>query len=122
MPDTISVYLLMILDLGIFLRSPEINEFAVWWQKSNERVNYILDRYHDELNLPVILDRPFYGPRERIPENYKSWLDFYQKGMKAYLEWYILKLSNQEIILNEFSFDWTRKNRLDDILKSIKQG
>ena len=86
MPDTISVYLLMILDLRIFLRSPEINEFAVWWQKSNERVNYILDRYHDELNLPVILDRPFYGPRERIPENYKSWLDFYQKGMKAYLE------------------------------------
>jgi len=84
-----------------------------WWRKSDERVNYILDRYEDELNLPAILDRTIYGPREPIPKNYKNWLDFYQKGMKEYLEWYILKLSNQEIILEDFSFDWSRKIMLD---------
>ena len=89
-----------------------------WWQKSNERINYILNCYEDELNLPAILDRPLYGPREPIPQNYKSWLDFYQKGMKEYLEWYILKLRNQKIVLNELSFDWTRKKRSDAILKS----
>jgi hypothetical protein len=93
-----------------------------WWQKSNERVNYILDRYHDELNLPAILYRPLYGPRKPIPENYKNWLEFYRKGMKEYLEWYILKLSNQGIILNTFSFDWTRKNKLDAVLESKKRG
>lgn len=85
-----------------------------WWRKSDERVNYILDRYQDELNLPAILDRTLYGPREPIPKNYKNWLDFYQKGMKEYLEWYILKLNNEEIILDDFSFDWSRKNRLDN--------
>jgi hypothetical protein len=92
-----------------------------WWQKNNKRINYILDCYEDELNPPAILDRPLYGPREPIPENYKSWLDFYQKGMKEYLEWYILKLNNQKIVLNDLGFDWTRKNRWDAVLKS-KRG
>lgn len=98
-----------------------INLIIEWWRKSNERVNYILDRYQDELNLLAILNRPFYGPSEPIPENYKNWLGFYQKGMREYLEWYILKLSNQEVILNDFSFDWTRKNRLDAIFKLKEQ-
>ncbi|MDF2189345.1 hypothetical protein [Paraflavitalea sp. CAU 1676] len=66
-----------------------------WWLKSNERISYILDRYEEEICLPDVLDRPLYGPREGIPDNYKNWLDFYQIGMKEYLEWYIFKLTNQ---------------------------
>ena len=89
-----------------------------WWSKSNERIAYILERYCDELNLPDVLDRPLYGPRNPIPENYKSWLDFYQNGMKAYLEWYILKLSNKQTKLEDIKFDWTRKFEFDNLLKS----
>ena len=93
-----------------------------WWSKSNERITYILEQYQDELNLPDILDRPLYGPREPIPDNYKNWLDFYQKGIKEYLEWYILKLSNQKTILEDLNLDWSRKNELDELLKSKKNS
>ena len=89
-----------------------------WWNNSEERVSYILDNYKAELNLPDILDRPLYGPRQPIPENYKFWLDFYQYGMKEYLEWYLSKIHNQTIHLPKLSFDWTRRNELDEIYYS----
>lgn len=92
-----------------------------WWLKSNERITYIIDCYQYELNLPDILDRPLYGPREPIPENYKNWLDFYQSGMKEYLEWYISKISTPLVTLTELDFDWTRKDELDNLLKLKKQ-
>lgn len=91
-----------------------------WWSKSQERITYILDCYQYELNLPDILDRPLYGPRIPIPENYKNWLDFYQSGMKEYLGWYMSKISTQSVTLNELNFDWTRKDKLDNLLKSKK--
>ncbi|MBF4484014.1 hypothetical protein [Flavobacterium sp. CSZ] len=91
-----------------------------WWSKSQERITYILDCYQCELNLPDILDRPLYGPRIAIPENYKNWLDFYQSGMKEYLEWYISKIDIQLVTLTELNFDWTRKDELDNLLKSKK--
>lgn len=91
-----------------------------WWLKSSERIAYVLDRYDDELHLPEVLDRPYYGPREGIPDNYKNWLDFYQTGMKEYLEWYILKLTKQVTSLEKFNFNWTRKQQLDDKLTTRK--
>ncbi|OOQ61740.1 hypothetical protein [Mucilaginibacter pedocola] len=99
-----------------------INLIIEWWEKSDERLKYILERYLDELNLPKILNRPLYGPRSPIPENYKNWLDFYQNGMKEYLEWYIFKLSKQELVLKNLDFDWTRKKELDEILASRSTG
>ncbi len=89
-----------------------------WWNKSEERISYILDNYKVELNLPDILDRPLYGPRQPIPENYKFWLDFYQYGMKEYLEWYIRKIHNQTIHLPQLSFDWTMRNEFDELYKT----
>jgi hypothetical protein len=86
-----------------------------WWNKSEERISYILDNYKAELNLPDILDRPLYGPRQPIPENYKFWLDFYQLSMKEYLEWYISRIHKRTIHLPQLSFDWTRRNKLDEI-------
>jgi hypothetical protein len=94
----------------------------IWWSKSHERLAYILDNYCYELNLPDILDRSLYGPRGPIPENYKNWLDFYQCGMKEYLEWYIMRLSNQQTMLSKLDFDWARKKELDDILSSNKNS
>lgn len=94
-----------------------------WWSKSHERIAYILELYEHELHLPeVIVDRPLYGPRERIPDNYKNWLDFYQNEMKEYLEWYIFKLTNQNIILTELNFDWSKKKHLDEKLELIKNS
>jgi hypothetical protein len=63
-----------------------------------------------------------YGPREPIPENYKSWLDFYENGMKEYLEWYIHKLSSKQRWLNNHTFDWTQKEELDAIFNSRKNS
>ena len=103
---------------------------AVWWNKSEERVNYIIDRYKEELNLPdkphvtswKIGDEVFtgqlYGPPRPIPENYKYWLDFYQFKMKIYLEWYIFKICGQTTILLTFDFDWTKREELDKLFNS----
>lgn len=101
-----------------------------WWEKSRERVEYIIDRYNNELNLP---DKPhisswkiggkiftghLYGPPGAIPENYKYWLDFYQQDMKHYLEWYIYKLHSQHVVLPTFSFAWSQKESLDKVFIS----
>ena len=82
------------------------DNIIAWWQKSEERIMTILELYKQELHLPQkayedddIFQRP-------APENYKRWLDFYQEGMKTYLEWYIYKLSNNKIVLPELLFDW----------------
>ena len=91
------------------------DNIVTWWQKSEERVKAILELYLQELYLPKrayedddIFQRP-------APENYKRWLDFYQEGMKTYLEWYISKISNIEVELPELKFDWTIKEKLDKI-------
>lgn len=93
-----------------------------WWSKSNQRVEFVLGLYKDELALPDIPDRPLYGPSKPIPENYKNWLDFYQNGMKEYLEWYIFKLSNQPAKLDSFDLDWTKKDKLDILLMTKKRA
>ncbi len=96
-----------------------------WWGKSKERVNYILDRYYYELQLPEkphvssykigkeIFTGQLFGPPRPVPENYKYWLEFYQHDMKRYLEWYASKLHGQSIMLPPFSFDWSKKEDLD---------
>ncbi|WP_146217682.1 hypothetical protein [Chitinophaga sp. S165] len=98
-----------------------------WWNKSKERVDYIIDRYNEELNLPEIphistweiggksFTGRLYGPVRPVPENYKYWLDFYQQSMKSYLEWYVCKLHGTDIVLPPFIFDWSRKERLDKV-------
>jgi hypothetical protein len=93
-----------------------------WWEESDKRIEYILALYRDELSLPDILDRPLYGPREPIPENYKNWLDFYQNGMKEYLEWYIHKLCRKQTAISNLGFDWRRKEELDTLLKQKKNS
>ncbi len=92
----------------------------LWWNKSEDRIFYILERYREELNLPKILDRPLYGPRSPIPENYKYWLDFYQFGMRDYLEWYIYKMSKSSVELPELKFNWTKRDELDELFNSRK--
>jgi hypothetical protein len=89
-----------------------------WWNKSDDRIKYIVDRYREELNLPDPLYRPLYGPRSAIPENYKYWLDFYQFYMKEYLEWYHFKIHNQPLALPILSFDWTKRSELDKLFHS----
>jgi hypothetical protein len=89
-----------------------------WWANSPKRIQYILTLYEVELDLPDILNRPLYGPRMPIPKNYKNWLDFYQNSIKDYLEWYILKLSQQHTILEEVNFDWTARKHLDKLFAS----
>jgi hypothetical protein len=89
-----------------------------WWANSPKRIQYVLTLYEAELDLPDNLNRPLYGPRMPIPGNYKHWLDFYQNNMKAYLEWYILRLSQQHIILDEVNFDWTARKHLDKLFNS----
>ncbi|SFM85365.1 hypothetical protein SAMN05428949_1048 [Chitinophaga sp. YR627] len=99
-----------------------------WWSKSKERIQYIIDRYDDELNLPEephiskwdfggeIRYYHLFGPSKPIPENYKYWLDYYQYDMKNYLEWYLFKLHAKAYMLPSLEFDWSRKEALDKVL------
>lgn len=101
-----------------------------WWNKSEERINYIIDRYEEELHLPEnphitsvkigdkIFTGHFFGPIRPIPENYKYWLDFYQFGMKGYLEWYIYTIHQQKTTLPTLDFNWAKKEGLDNFFKS----
>lgn len=98
-----------------------------WWNKSEERVNYIIDKYNDELNLPdkpswkigsEIFTHPDYEPSRPVPENYKYWLDVYQFEMKIYLEWYIFKLCGNKSILPTFDFDWAKREELDKLFNA----
>lgn len=86
-----------------------------WWSKSEERILFILDRYKEELHLTPAMLNPLFGPRRPVPDNYKYWLDFYQFGMKEYLEWYITIISNQRISLTALEFDWTKRLPFDQL-------
>src|SRR5687767_8487457 len=92
-----------------------------WWSKSEERVAAILALYDREINLPQVEvpDEPSEETIEAIepiPDNYKNWLDFYQNGMKEYLEWYIFKLCGQQMELSDINFDWSKKEKFDKLL------
>lgn len=89
-------------------------------------MDYITDRYEEELALPdhqphatswkigeKIYTGQLFGPIRPVPENYKSWLDFYQNGMKGYLEWYIFQIHQKQYTLPSFEYDWQRKQALD---------
>lgn len=98
-----------------------------WWDKSNERIDYIIALYKAELELPEkphisswkignkVFTGQLYGPSRPIPENYKSWLDFYQHGLKNYLEWYINKLFNKTINFQSLKYDWSKRKELDNL-------
>ena len=87
-----------------------------WWSKSEERIACILELYYKELNLPEVPDELSFGDIEPIPVNYKNWLDFYQNGMKEYLEWYIFKLCGQQMELNDLHIDWSKKEDFDKLV------
>lgn len=87
-----------------------------WWSKSEERIACILDLYYREMNLPEVPDELSFGDIEPIPQNYRHWLDFYQNGMKEYLEWYIFKLCGEQMELNDLHIDWSGKERFDKLL------
>jgi hypothetical protein len=105
------------------------NNVTAWWNKSEERLHYIIDRYRDELYLPAkphittwkigskIFSGQLFGPPRPIPENYKYWLDFYQFNMKTYLEWYIFKIHGQKLILPLLDFDWSKRKVLDALFR-----
>jgi hypothetical protein len=86
-----------------------------WWSKSDVRIACILELYYREINVPEA-DEPSDEAIEPIPENYKNWLDFYQNGMKEYLEWYIFRLCGQQMELNDLHIDWSRKADFDKLL------
>jgi hypothetical protein len=87
-----------------------------WWSKSDVRIACILELYDREINLPEVPDELSFGDIEPIPENYRNWLDFYQNGMKEYLEWYIFKLCGLQMELNDINIDWSRKEGFDKLL------
>ena len=90
-----------------------------WWAKSEQRINYIMDAYKNELFTPTTANSINKLPNQRpIPTNYKLWLDFYKYQMKQYLEWYILKLENIVVVLPELHIDWSLKEKLDKILNT----
>lgn len=109
-----------------------LEKIISWWDRSEDRINYIIERYKAELGLPdkphithwkigeKIVTGRLYGPPRPIPENYKYWLDFYQFEMKDYLEWYIFKLHGQKIILPTLDFDWARKQEFDELFNTRK--
>lgn len=101
-----------------------------WWQDSEQRINYITDIYNSEINKishpdtkAALTDTEINwyhleGKLSAVPEYYKYWLDFYQYGMKGYLEWYILRITGEICKLSDLDFDWTKKLELDQIFNS----
>lgn len=100
-----------------------------WWAKFEDIVTYMIDRYQDEFQLPTnphnrlwdfgegVKEMHFFGPIKPLPENYKAALDFYQNDIKNYLEWYMEYNNGSYIQLDEFEYDWSRKDKLDADLK-----
>jgi len=91
------------------------NKVIAWWDKSEERIAAILDLYKQELYMPQKASHADEDFKRPTPENYKYWLDFYQGGMKNYLEWYIQQLTGKYISLQELQIDWSIKEKLDKI-------
>ena len=102
-----------------------------WWAKIESVIVYMINRYEEELQLPLnahnsIYDfgkgpeeSHFFGPTTPMPENYKHALDFYQYDLKNYLEWYMEINNGLTIELVELKFDWSRKDELDNKLKTF---
>lgn len=89
------------------------DNILAWWDKSEDRVAAILELYKQELYKTAKEDKEDF--KRPTPENYKYWLDFYQGGMKHYLEWYLEQLSGEKISLPELQLDWSIKEKLDKI-------
>lgn len=86
-----------------------------WWDKSEERIAAILELYKQELYMPQKAGNTDDDFKRPTPENYKYWLDFYQGGMKNYLEWYTKQLTGETVVLAELQIDWAIKEKLDKI-------
>jgi hypothetical protein len=96
-----------------------------WWNGIETVINYMVERYDEELRLPTnphrrlvdLGDGPkeiqLHGPGKPLPENYKSALDFYQYGIKEYLEWYMKINNGVTVNLQGVKYDWSRKLELD---------
>lgn len=91
------------------------DKIMAWWDKSEERVAAILELYKQELYMPQKANNADEDFKRPTPENFKYWLDFYECGMKKYLEWYIFQLEKVHISLPEISVDWSIKEKLDKI-------
>ncbi|MEH0154112.1 hypothetical protein V6R21_08170 [Limibacter armeniacum] len=102
-----------------------------WWSKIEIVIEYMIDRYEEELQLPLNAhntlfdfgkgpeEAHFFGPVTPMPENYKSALDFYQTELKNYLEWYMVTNNKSAAKLNELDFNWSEKVELDKKLKNF---
>jgi len=102
-----------------------------WWNKIESIIDYMVDRYDEELKLPAnphnslwdfgngIEEMHFFGPMEPLPENYKSALDFYRFELKDYLEWYMKTNNGLSIKLDDINYNWGRKMKLDEKLKNF---
>jgi hypothetical protein len=108
------------------------NEIIVeWWGKVESIIDYMVDRYDDELKLYSnphnslwgfgngIKEMHLFGPTKPLPENYKSALDFYQFGLKNYLEWYMKTNNGLSFTLHENNYNWDRKLKLDEKRKTF---
>lgn len=91
------------------------DNIIAWWDKSEDRIAAILELYKQELYMPQKSNHADEDFKRPTPENYKYWLDFYECGMKKYLEWYIFQLENVHINLPEIFIDWSIKEKLDKI-------
>jgi hypothetical protein len=102
-----------------------------WWEKIESVIDYMVNRYEKELQLPSnphnrlydfgkgLEEAHFYGPIEPLPKNYKAALDFYQYEIKNYLEWY-MKLNNGKTIeLRKVEYNWSKKIKLDNMHKTF---
>lgn len=96
-----------------------------WWAGIKKIVDYMVVRYEEELKLPknphnTIWDfgdgtkeMHLYGPSTPLPVNYKAALDFYQYGLKNYLEWYSKINNGQTVQIQNLEYNWDKKLELD---------
>lgn len=102
-----------------------------WWEKIESIIDYMIHRYEEELQLPSnphgtlydfgkgLEETHFFRPIKSLPENYKAALDFYQYGIKNYLEWYMKFNNGESIELRKVEYNWDKKTELDKTLKSF---
>jgi len=102
-----------------------------WWGKFEFVIDYMVDRYEEELRLPAnphnslwdfgngVKEMHLFGPIEPLPQNYKSALDFYQFDIKKYLEWYMEFNNGVAIKLDEIDYNWNKKLELDKQIKTF---
>ncbi len=102
-----------------------------WWEKIESIIDYMVNRYEEELQLPSnphnrlydfgkgLKEAHFFGPIKPLPQNYKSALDFYQYDIKNYLEWYTTFNNGISIELKKVDYNWDKKIELDELLKTF---